>query len=122
LNGVLANDHNCVFLVTNERLLRSKDNGYSWEEISTVTPDIAFLDHNQVLYCVFFNREQYDYYYTFSRSFDDGDTWEDIGSGINNRKIPLTFFEDDSSYLYLSVDEEGLIKVIALSHLLMNRS
>lgn len=110
LNGVLANDHNCVFLVTNERLLRSKDNGYSWEEISTVTPDIAFLDHNQVLYCVFFNREQYDYYYTFSRSFDDGDTWEDIGSGINNRKIPLTFFEDDSSYLYLSVDEEGLYK------------
>ncbi len=98
-----AAEQNLVFLASNYGLLKSTDNGDSWEKISLLTPE----EHATINSLAVNPKNAKEIYYvtntTFYRSLDGGESW-------NTKKLPsgragwkLLIDHETPTTLYLSV-------------------
>ncbi len=118
--NLVATKDGDIFLATSNMILRSPDDGVTWEKLSLINPD---KDSNILAMDVNFNNKNEIYYAsatTFFKSSDGGVTW-------NSKKLPTSWQASsimvdlkDSNNVYLGAEKQpkekgsGLLKVGSL--------
>jgi len=99
--------HN-IFAASNDGLLRSSNNGISWDTVSTkfITPYVSAITGNSTnqLYCTVQGSGLYAYY----ASYDDGINWLDITEDMTSPGLCLAI--DSKGYLYTGAEHRGVFK------------